>query len=166
VYGRAWEERVAPTIEHLLGKLAHYWLSLDMEIAQYLIQAPAPQEADGAGVNMRTKESHDTGRTKGLGTNFGREEAKAMGAKDVNQGAQRHGDVGARHKVGRSVDEVRTEGSVVGGIVLVEVMDKLDASHCSVMVSMMPELRVVFLGLLWALQVCWFGCAWVVLIQW
>jgi hypothetical protein len=62
------------------------------------------------------------------GADFGREEAKAISAKDFHRGMQGCGDIGAPEKVGSSVDKVCAEGSVLGGVVLAEVRNTLDTA--------------------------------------
>jgi hypothetical protein len=57
-----WEQGVVPTRKHPGSKLSHYGLSLDVQIAQHFVGAPAAtNEADAIRIDVGAKECHGAG---------------------------------------------------------------------------------------------------------
>jgi len=102
-------ERIRPSRKHTLGVIAHKRVSLDVEVPEHFVRAPAADEADDVGVDAGQEECRRASGAKTARRDLGRKETEVWPA-GGDSVADLNCEVRSRNLVG-GVENPRQGGS-------------------------------------------------------
>ena len=108
---------IGAAMQHPGRKITHDRLSLNMQVSQHFIGAPAPDETDAIGIDIGTQEGHGAGGAEGAGRDV-------LGHKIVSGAEDGHGQAEGGSEVGGAEarepegDGVEERGQWLGGCCL------------------------------------------------
>lgn len=115
-----------PLLEHAAREVPHDGGSLNMQVAEHFIRAPASKETDVVSVNLCAQQRHGACSPQGASRDVPGVEAELVWAQDGDGLAERSGDVGRLDGGSSVVNKIGRQGGSRRGLVGVQMKDPAD----------------------------------------